>query len=481
MTSVREPATKPSRSTILWGAGIYIALLAVGIGIFLWVCQIGETGSTPLLASAPKESKPPTVDLSLHLMATMSAVIGLGYLLGKFLRLFGQPPVIGEVLAGILLGPSFLGSISPTAMEFLLPGPATDPNRIVASAVQGVALLGIVLYMFVIGLELNGKRLRKQVQSVVAISHTSIVLPFVLGSVLALWIYPRVSTPDVSFTGFAMFMGAAMSITAFPVLARILTDRRLEKTPLGTVALGCAAADDVTAWCLLAVVVGVVRSQVSSAAMVLVATLGFMTLMFFVVRPILSAQVRRLDASDRPIAGWVITLTFVMVLLSALVTERIGIHAVFGAFLIGAIIPSDSRLAREITAKLREPVIFLLLPAFFAYTGLKTQLGLVSTPTDILITFVIILVATVGKFVGTLLASRATGGSWALSSALGVLMNTRGLMELIVLHIGLELGIIGPRLFAMMVVMAIVTTLVTSPILRAIVRRNPTEPAFRPE
>jgi Kef-type K+ transport system membrane component KefB len=274
-------------------------------------------------------------------------------------------------------------------------------------------------------------------------------------------------------------MGAAMSITAFPILARILTDQRLDQTHLGTVALGCAAVDDVTAWCLLAVVVGIVRAQVSAAAMVLVMVALFIVLMLLLVRPLVARWVRQLDHREGALSAGVLTVTFVAVLLSALTTESLGIHAVFGAFLLGAIIPCDSRLAREITQKLRDPVLFLLLPAFFANTGLRTQLGLVSNSADLLLTLVIIVVATLGKFAGAFIASRATGGSWALSSAIGILMNTRGLMELIVLNIGLELGIIGPRLFAMMVIMALVTTFITSPILRWIVRVHPREPAFQ--
>ncbi|MBY0587463.1 cation:proton antiporter [bacterium] len=409
----------------------------------------------------------------------MAVVIGLGFVLGRSLRWIGQPPVIGEVLAGIVLGPSLLGAIWPAGMDFLVPGRLTDPEGRVASAVQGVASLGLVLYMFLIGLELNGARLRRQVQSVVAISHSSIVLPFILGAILALWIYPLVSDPMVSFTGFAMFLGAAMSITAFPILARILTDRRLEKTELGEIALGCAAADDVTAWCLLALVVGVVRSQVASAAWTLVLTMAFIAVMFLIVKPNLARWIRRWEDRPGSLPVSVVSLTFVGLLVSALVTHSIGIHAVFGAFLLGAIVPSDSRLARDMNATLRDPVIFLLLPAFFASTGLRTELGLVSGWENILVTCAIVIVAIAGKFLGATLACRATGGSWGLSASLGVLMNTRGLMELIVLHIGLDLGIIGPKLFAMMVIMAIVTTLMTSPLLGIIVRSFPDEPAFR--
>ena len=266
------------------------------------------------------------------------------------------------------------------------------------------------------------------------------------------------------FTSFALFVGVAMSITAFPVLARILTDRKVQKTHLGIIALGCAATDDLTAWCLLAFVVGVARAKVGGAFLVLGLTAAFIAIMLLVVRPIAVRLLAR-SGETRPPPG-VVALVFVAVLLSALTTEWIGIHAIFGAFLLGAIIPHDSIVARAFLEKLEELVTVLFLPAFFAFTGLRTRIGLVSGLEHWLICGLILVVATAGKFGGTLLAARFTGLGWRESAGLGILMNTRGLMELIVLNIGLDLNVITPTLFAMMVLMALVTTIATTPVLR---------------
>jgi Kef-type K+ transport system membrane component KefB len=278
------------------------------------------------------------------------------------------------------------------------------------------------------------------------------------------YLYPRISTDAVPFTSFALFMGIAMSITAFPVLARILTDRGMSRSELGVIALTCAAADDVTAWCLLAFVVGVVQSQVGSALLVAVYTLGFIAIMFFVIRPAVAGLVRRRGGGASPGQGTV-ALVLVGLLLSALATERIGVHAVFGAFLFGAIVPRESGLPRVLTGRLEDLVTILLLPAFFAFTGMRTEIGLVSGAAEWAMCLLIIVVATVGKFGGTLVAARLTGMNWRAAAGLGILMNTRGLMELIVLNIGLDLGVISPALFTMMVIMALVTTIATTPLL----------------
>jgi Kef-type K+ transport system membrane component KefB len=288
------------------------------------------------------------------------------------------------------------------------------------------------------------------------------VVPFVLGSVLAIWLYPRLSSSDVTFTAFALFLGVAMSITAFPVLARILTDRHMEHTELGVVSLSCAAIDDVTAWCLLAFVVGVANAEIGGAVQTIIYSLIYIAIMFIVVRPLAIRYLGKdSTAPQRRMTVWVL----VALLFSALTAEWIGIHAIFGAFLLGAIIPHDCDVAVDFRHKLEDIVKIMLLPAFFAFSGMRTQIGLVAGWEAWLFCGVIILVATLGKFGGTLVAARATGLDWKLSSALGVLMNTRGLMELIVLNIGLELGVISPKLFAMMVIMALVTTMATTPIL----------------
>jgi len=317
-------------------------------------------------------------------------------------------------------------------------------------------------------LELNGDLLRTRAQATVAISHASIVLPFVLGSMLALQLYPRLSTSDVPFTSFALFMGVALSITAFPVLARILTDRGMSRTELGAVALTCAATDDVTAWCLLAPAVGVAPARIDVALVVVLLTATFIAVTFLAVGPTVARYLSR--SGDRRPNQSVLAVTIVGLLLAALTTEGIGIHAVFGAFLFGAVIPHDSSLARTLTNKLEDLVTILLLPAFFAFTGMRTQIGLVSGSSEWTMCGLIILVATAGKFGGSLAAARLTGMGWHQAASLGILMNTRGLMELVVLNIGLDLRVISPKLFTMMVLMALVTTIATTPVLQILGR-----------
>lgn len=450
----------------------YAAMLAAAIGAFMLIDQFGSTLVAPVaapaaeIAAAPKAAAGAPIrpaDALLHVLIALAAVIITGRLLSKAFARFEQPPVIGEVLAGILLGPSLLGRLSPELAGYVLPAS-------VAPYLGVVAQLGVILYMFLVGLELNAGLLRERAHATVAISHASIVVPFLFGALLALAIYPRYSTSDVKFTSFALFQGVAMSVTAFPVLARILTDRKMTKTDLGVVALSCAATDDVTAWCLLAFVVGVAQAQVGGAVLVILAALAYIAVMFLLVRPLLKRLSER-HAQSRLTPG-VTALVFVGVLVSAVITEWIGIHAIFGAFLLGAVIPHESAIAKEFTHKLEDLVTILLLPAFFAFTGMRTQIGLVSGWQAWLICGAVIFVATLGKFGGTVGAARLTGLGWRDSAALGILMNTRGLMELVVLNIGLDMGVISPTLFAMLVIMAVVTTVATTPILSWLMARN---------
>jgi K+:H+ antiporter len=433
-------------------------MLVGGIAAFLLIRRYGETLTPPPPAetiSANAAATSATPDALFHVLLALAAVVVAGRLLGALLRTIGQPPVIGEVLGGILLGPSLLGRLAPDASAYILPAS-------VAPFLNVVAQLGVVLYMFLVGLELNGDLLRDRAHATIATSHASIVLPFVLGSMLALYLYPRLSTRDVSFTSFALFMGVAMSITAFPVLARILADRGMTRTELGAVALTCAATDDVTAWCLLALVVGVEKARIEDALMVVLLAAAFIAVMFLVVRPLAG----RLLAGERSPTQQTLAMALAGLLIAALTTEGIGVHAVFGAFLFGAVIPHDSELARTLTRKLDDLVTILLLPAFFAFTGMRTEIGLVSSTAEWVMCGLIVLVATAGKFGGTLAAARLTGLSWHGAASLGILMNTRGLMQLVVLNIGLDLKVISPTLFTMMVLMALVTTVATTPVLQ---------------
>ncbi len=462
ISSKAAELTPPARLAV--GYAVMLVLAVILIALVLWY---GGTLAAPTMAmgstSATVTSATQPVPILPRVLLALVAVIALGRMLGMLLVKFDQPPVIGEVLAGILLGPSLLGAENSALIL-----PAT-----VAPYLGVLAQLGVILYMFVIGLELNAGQLASRAHATVAISHASIVVPFLLGTLLALWLYPRLSHSGVSFTGFAMFLGVSMAVTAFPVLARILSDRGMTRTELGTIALACAAADDITAWCLLAFVVGIVNASISGAAMTLGMAAAYVAVMFLVVRPFAVIYLTSrpthssegASASTEPSTG-LIAGVLLAVLMSALTTELIGIHAIFGAFLLGAVIPHDAPIAKVFLEKLGPMAVTLLLPAFFAYTGMRTEIGLVSGWEAWLTVGLIIAVATFGKFGGTYAAARFAGLDRRTSAGLGTLMNTRGLMELIVLNIGLDLGVISPKLFAMLVLMALATTIATTPILK---------------
>jgi Kef-type K+ transport system membrane component KefB len=394
-----------------------------------------------------------------HILLALIAVVVVGRLLGRLFRSSRQPPVIGEILAGILLGPSLLGRLAPAAYAFILPAS-------IVPDLNTVAQFGVVVYLFLVGLELNLDRVRARARRSIVISQASIVAPFVLGSILALYLYPRLSPPSVPFTTFVLFIGIAMSITAFPVLARILSDRGMTDSELGEMALTCAAVDDVTAWCLLAFVAGVAQDRPDNAALVPLLTAGFIAAMVLLVRPLVVRLAGRAGSRPGPAA---IAVALAGLALSTFTTEKIGIHALFGAFFFGALIPHDSGLARTLTGWLKGPVTLCLLPSFFALAGMRTRIDLVAGASAWLTCGLIIVVATVGKFGGTFIAARLTGVDRRHAAGLGVLMNTRGLMELIVLNIGLDLGVISPALFTMMVIMALATTMGTTPVLERLV------------
>jgi Kef-type K+ transport system membrane component KefB/nucleotide-binding universal stress UspA family protein len=351
-------------------------------------------------------------------------VIGLSRLMGTACRKIQQPLVIGEIIAGILLGPSLLGLVLPDVKAWLFPIETLPYLNILSQ-------IGLIFFMFLIGLELNPKYLSGQLNVAILTSHVSIVVPFSLGSILALLLYPLVSNADVSFTAFALFLGAAMSITAFPVLARIITENNLQGTKLGTLALTCAAVDDVTAWCILALAIAVARTGTITGA--------FPTI--------------------------ILAILYMGIVISALITELIGIHFIFGAFLLGAVMPKNAGLVKELAEKTEDFVLIFLLPIFFAFSGLRTEIGLLNRPELWLLCGAVLAVAISGKYIGTYVAARVSGINNRDASALGWLMNTRGLTELIVLNIGLSLGVITPLLFTMLVIMALVTTFMTSPLL----------------
>jgi Kef-type K+ transport system membrane component KefB/nucleotide-binding universal stress UspA family protein len=393
------------------------------------------------------------------LIVQLVVIIGLSRLIGRGAKWMGQPLVIAEVLAGILLGPSLLGWLAPDTLSTLFPATSMPVLKMLSQ-------VGLILFMFLIGLELDPRMLRGRGHVSVIISHTSIIVPFGLGAAAALWLYPRLSDSSVPFSSFALFMGVAMSITAFPVLARILSERGLLRSKVGMIALTCAAVDDVTAWCLLAFIVSIVRAtDLADAGYTTLFTLLYIGFMLGVLRPFLKRLGARV-ADRQGLNQNVLALTLLLLLASAWTTESIGIHALFGAFLFGAIIPKEGGLAEALAEKLEDLAVVLLLPLFFAYSGLRTQIGLLSEASDWAMCGLIILLACAGKFGGSTVAARLTGLRWREAGALGILMNTRGLMELIVLNLGLDLGVISPKLFTMMVVMALVTTFITTPLLR---------------
>jgi Kef-type K+ transport system membrane component KefB len=381
-------------------------------------------------------------------------------------RLFGtiavklsQPRVMGEVVAGIALGPTILGWISPSLQATLFPSDILPAFGIAAN-------LGLIFYMFMVGLEIDVSQLKGRIGQAAAISNTSVALPMMLGIAVALPLYPVVG-PDKNFTAFALFMGVAMSITAFPVLARILVERRMLKRPVGALTLACAAIDDVTAWFLIAIATAVATAGGSGSEVIKTVALAvaFCLVMALLLRPLLARVSKAYDEAGRVPGAWVAAI-FAGVLLSAFVTEEIGIAVIFGGFIAGMIMPRHAGLTEDVTRRMEDFVVVLLLPMFFAYTGLKTNVGLLDRPALWWITGVLILVAIVGKFVGAAVAARLTGFNWRASAVIGTLMNTRGLTELIVLNLALEKGVISDGLFAALVLMALVTTFMAGPLLK---------------
>ncbi|HEV8581088.1 MAG TPA: cation:proton antiporter [Thermoanaerobaculia bacterium] len=405
--------------------------------------------------------------LSILLLQVIVIVVAARALGALFLKI-GQPSVIGEMVAGILLGPSLLGLAAPGVQELLFPASSMGALRLLSQ-------IGVILFMFVVGIELDVHHLRQKAQAAVVVSHASIVVPFFLGSASALLLYRSLAPAGVPFTAFAMFIGVAMSITAFPVLARILEERRLSGTQLGATAIACAAVGDVTAWCLLAVVVAIARANgLAGSLMTIALTLLFIAVMLFAVKPLAARLASRRAEFGNGGSSVLLAGIFSFIFVSALFTEMIGIHALFGAFLAGVCMPPDSRLRQFLRERLETFSSVFLLPLFFAFAGLRTQIGLLSDWRSWLTCAGIIAVAIAGKLGASMIAARFTGMSWGDSFALGSLMNTRGLIELIALNLGYDLGVLSPRIFAMLVLMALVTTLMTGPLLhlRAVLSRE---------
>jgi Kef-type K+ transport system membrane component KefB len=421
----------------------------------LVICALAS--SSQAFAQQAKPASAEADHALLHLLLGLLVVLALAQGMGRLFQRFQQPPVIGEMFAGVLLGPSLLGRIAPGAAEFLLP-PSIAPN------LRVLAQIGVVIYMFLVGLELDVSRLRQRAGAALVMSASGIAVPLLLGSLLSSYLYARLAPRGVPLFLFGAFFAVALSVTAFPVLARIVSERKLDKSTMGTLALTCAAADDIAAWCMLSIVVSFARSQPSEGLMTVVWAAVYVAFMLVLMRPLALRYARREEQRDAMSRGTLAGLCAAL-MISALITEWIGIHALFGSFLVGALIPAESQLARRAVSKLEDVVSVLFLPIFFAFTGLRTQIGLVAGTEAWLLCGLIVLFALLGKAGGVSVAARLCGVPWRSALGLGALMNTRGLMELIVLNVGLDLGIISPTLFTMMVMMALITTCSAGPIL----------------
>ena len=395
--------------------------------------------------------------LSILFMQIMVILIS-SRVMGILMRKIGQPSVIGEIIAGILLGPSLLGFFFPDTMNFLFPAESLKDLQLLSQ-------IGLAFFMFIIGMELDLEVLQHKAKEAVVISNVSIAFPYLLGVALAYFLFIDFAPFHTSFLSFALFTGIAMSITAFPVLARILREKNLTKTAVGTLTLTCAAADDVTAWCILAVVIALSKAgDLSAALFTIVLSVVYVFLMVYALKPFLMKLGIKYFKDGIPTRNFV-ALSFSVLLFSAYISEILGIHALFGAFLAGVIMPHNITFKQNITEKIQDVSLLVLLPIFFALTGLRTEIGLLNS-LHLWITFLIILiVAITGKFGGSALAAKWVGQSWKDAFIIGTLMNTRGLMELVVLNIGYDLGILSPEIFAMFVLMALTTTFMTGPCL----------------
>jgi Kef-type K+ transport system membrane component KefB len=403
-----------------------------------------------------------------HLLAAFFIAVALvmlaARLMGQLAARVGQPRVMGEVLAGILLGPTLFGALLPDVQRAVFP-----PD--VIPFIGAAANLGLIFYMFLVGLEIDTKQLKGRISQTAAISNTGVAIPMIAGLAVALPVYELVG-PDSGFTAFALFMGVSMSITAFPVLARILVERRMLKKPIGVIALTSAAIDDISAWFLIALATAVaVAGSGGEVVRTIALAAVFVGVMVFGTRKLLARASTAFDEAGRVPGVWIVAI-FAGVLLSAYATEQIGIALIFGAFVMGAVMPRHAGLTEDVTHRMEDFVVLLLLPLFFCFTGLRTNVLLIDRTELLLLTLVLTVVAIACKFGGSLLAARVTGLGWRESAVIGTLMNTRGLTELIVLNLALEKGVISEALFAMLVIMALVTTFMAGPLLNLLDPKN---------
>lgn len=454
----------------------YVTLLVVFGGLIFYLLHAGKSldhSISPFVETAKNNPDSGGFFYGLYKMNLQEAlprlllqiiiIIILTQLLGWLFKKIGQPAVIGETVAGIILGPSLLGLLFPEVFNFVFPVESLPNLRFLSQ-------IGLILFMFIIGMELDTRLLRKQAFEALIISHASILIPFTLGIFLSYYLYQTYG--QTNFISFALFMGIAMSITAFPVLARIIRDRKLTDTKLGNLAIGCAASDDVTAWCILAILIALIRSGSGMNGFFVVSmVLLYVFIMLIPVRKILN-KIHGAYEKGKIAYNGLMAIMYSLMLLSSWCTEVIGIHALFGAFLAGIVTPKKDGLQKKIIDRISDVSMVMLLPLFFVYTGLRTNAAILNS-SGLWISFLLILICAVaGKFGGSTLVARILGQNWKDSLSIGALMNTRGLMELIVLNIGYDMHIISADIFSMMVLMALLTTMMTNPVLNWIERRK---------
>lgn len=459
---------KGSRSLIY-----YLVMLLVFGGLMYFIIKEGEARQIQEAISvsneAPHDLKEGFFvfkDLLMHHVESSIGILLLQIIVILMTcRLFGwlfakmqQPTVIGEIVAGIVLGPSVLGHLLPSVSAFLFP----------FDSLQNINMLsqfGLILFMFAIGMELNITEVRQKLKETILISHTSTIFPFFLGMVTAYFLYNKYAYESTPFLSFALFVSIALSITAFPVLARIIQEKGLTKTHLGTISLASAANGDITAWCLLAVVVAIAQAGSMLSA---IYNIGFsfiyLLLMFTVIRPFLR-MIGHIYHNKEVVDKGLVAFMFLLLIVSSYLTEILGLHALFGAFVAGVVMPDNIKFRKIMTEKVEDVSLALFLPLFFVSTGLRTEIGLLNSPELWYMCGIFILVAIIGKFGGSLGAARFVGETWKDSLYIGALMNTRGLMELVVLTIGYDMKILTPPIFVMLVLMTLVTTFMTTPLI----------------
>lgn len=445
----------------------YAATVLLPVAILVLVLRAGPHvlghGAEPA-GNAVAQAVPHAIPGLALVIAQVALIVACARAAGALGSYLHQPPVIGEMIAGIALGPSLFGWLAPRAFALVFP-------PLSFTLLNVLSQLGLLVFMFMVGLEFDFSDVKKEGPVAMIAGHASIAVSMAFGALLALYLYPRFAGRDAGFLTFALFLGASLSMTAFPVLARILRDRKMLRAPLGASAIACAAMVDATGWCVLAYVVA--QARAGSATPALLRSIGglaiFVAVMFLVVRPLLRRIERSYHASG-DLTDTRKAVVLLVMLLAGLTTELLSLHVVFGAFVAGAAMPRSREFVSYLTDKFEALTVLLFLPLFFVYIGLRTSMGQIHGASMWLVCALVITLATAGKIGGTGLAAWLAGADARRSAALGTLMNARGLMELIVLNIGLDLKVITPALFSILVLMAVVTTVMTAPLLAVIER-----------